>query len=246
MLSTIIAAATAIHRRTDMDHAPPRGNPRERSFQFPRIRLQESIVQFRVNPEYARRIASTNEVVAESVRVPAPQMEEAPPPPPPRPLSSPTVARPANSVGIIPTSQKKRKYTFELVIEVPSKRFKASRYAPTGTPPDGPTTSSSRDVPSESVEVFARSPARGRRDKLSGTMRIVRKVDSPSFDVTLDPRVRDVFATRAFMGDQFGTSYTRSYSEPPQCLIDKHGYDHFLFVAEVRTSRRRFLYYILD
>ena len=161
--------------------------------------------------------------------------EETPPPPPARSPSSPSPAsaiRPSRLIGIIPASQAKRKHNFELVIEIPAKRFKASCYpAALSCSSNGSVASSSRTTLNTT-----RTPVKASRNRLTQT--IIRDVPSATFLVDVDPQIRDVVVTRDFMSSHFGAPSRKSFSQPPKDWFDTHGYDHFTFVLEVRASKK--------
>lgn len=189
-----------------------------------------------MNPEYARRTARTNAVVATPVQVPTPPpqpREETPPPPPSPPLVP--VVRPAKAIGIIPASQAKRKQNFELIIEVPAKRFKTSNYITQNSSSGSSAASTSRttlDASSSTAATLA--PAKWARAPHKNP--IFRRNLGTPFVVDLNPKIRDVAVTRDFMRSYFGAHMRCTISQPSKEHLDKHGYDHFVFINEVRTS----------
>ena len=228
-------------------------------------------VQYRVDPEYARRVAARKAAAAQPISVPTPPPPlppRAPSPPPPlaedalppprnspsppplqpneeappspRPPSTPPTVITKKPIGIIPLSQLKRKHNFELIIEVPAKRLKASNY-PAQNSSTGPTTSSSRDnADDESVVVVTRAPAPTIKTFSKAP---VRKILTPAFNVQLDPRIKSVIVTRTYLSAHFGASPARQFCEPEQAMIDRHGYDHFVFINKVRTKEKKAFWY---
>ena len=57
-----------------------------------------------------------------------------------------------------------------------------------------------------------------------------------TFKVDLDPEIRDIAVTRRFMWAYFGAHQRYQFVPLSQEHIDKHGYDHFVFIREVRTN----------
>ena len=200
--------------------------------------LREWNEQFKVNPEYARRIAGAAGVVAPPVQVPAPspQPREETPLPPPRlpPPPPPTVYRP-NPVGIIPALQAKRKINFELIIEVPAKRFKASLYPTPNSSSSSSAASSSRVTLDTSVVATTRAPVKGPRSSPKKEP-LTRNLKGTTFKVDLDPDIRDIAVTRNFMWAYFGAHQRFQFVPLSREHINKHGYDHFVFIHEVRAS----------
>lgn len=186
-----------------------------------------------MNPEHAQRTARANEIVAAPIQTPARPREETPPPPPRSPPPAPVV-HPTRAIGIIPASRVKRKHDFELIIETTAKRHKASNYPITGSSSSSSTASSSRitlDAPPAALVAPAPvRPQRLHKDSAS------RKVRGTSFVVDLDPKIRDVVVSRDFMGSYFGAQKRYTFSIPGKDKVDKHGYDHFVFINRVRTS----------
>lgn len=156
---------------------------------------------------------------------PQPREETAAPPPPP-------AVCPTRAIGIIPASQAKRKHNFELVIEVPAKRFKLSNLPMQSSSSNGSGASSSRitlDAPAAATtRVSVKPPRRSSKE-------IIRKVPGTQFAVTLDPKIRDIFVTREFMRSWFGTHCYHQFCEPSGEMVRKHGFDHFVFVHGVRA-----------
>lgn len=151
-------------------------------------------------------------------------------PPPHRSPSPPPAVRPKNYIGIIPTSQAKRKHDFELVIEVPSKKFKPPCYLPPSASSGSPAASSGRSVPEKSVTTTTR-PVR----ECQTRFRNFHKITGTRFKVALDPQVRDATVTRDFLRAHFGTHSTASFCQLPAHQVDRHGYDHFVFASEVNS-----------
>ena len=160
--------------------------------------------------------------------------EETPPPPPRSPSLQLFVRRSTSPIKTIPASPAKRKFDFELVVGPPSKKSKTSRHPVPSPSSSGPKASSSRNVSGKFVAVAKRSKRPYQRNPIS----IIRKFSGATFNVTLDPKIRDVLVTRAFMGEHFGTLSTRSFNRPPRYRVDCQSYDHFVFVCEVRMSRK--------
>jgi hypothetical protein len=213
--------------------------------------LREPSVQFRVNPEYARRVARANGVFSSPVQVPTPPPqphEETPPPlprspsppprtpsPPPRsPAPAPTVY-PPRLIGIIPASQAKRKHNFELIIETPSKRSKAFHGHIPSSSWNRPVASSSRATLDTPVTAATRAPTKKAR-KAFPKRPIIRKVLGPIFKVGLDPKIRDVAVTRDFVHSYFGLHHTVKFAKLSEDQVGKHGSDPFVFICEVRAK----------
>ena len=176
-------------------------------------------------------------MVAPPVRVPAP---------PPQPLEEtaaplpPPAVHPTRAIGIIPASQAKRKHNFELIIEVPAKRFKLSDRPMQSSSSNGSGASSSRitlDAPAAATTrvVPVKPQRRSSKD-------IIRKVPGTQFAVTLDPKIRDILVTREFMRSWFGTHYYHQFCEPSVDMVRKHGFDHFVFVNGVRAIGKMILF----
>ena len=143
-------------------------------------------------------------------------------------------------MGIIPASQAKRKHNFELVIEIPAKRFKALNYPTPSSSVNNSVASSSRvtlDTPVAGVP----KPAKHRKRPP-----LIRKIPSVAFKVNLDPKIRDIAVTRSFMGSYFGAHQRFQFSRLPVHQIIKHGYDHFVFIHGVRMGVKVALLAILD
>ena len=148
---------------------------------------------------------------------------------------------PKKPIGIIPLSQLKRKRDFELIIEVPEKRFRASNY-PAKSSSTGPTASSSRDnADDEPVVVVTRAPVP--TVQTSSKKAPTRTISTAAFNVELDPEIRNITVTRAYMSSHFGAHPVQQFCEPTQEMIDEHGYDHFVFISKVRTKEKGFLVY---
>lgn len=187
-----------------------------------------------MNPEHAQRVARAKETVAAPIQTPAQPREETPPLPPRSPPPAPIVY-PPRTIDIIPASRVKRKHNFELIIEAPAKRYKVSNYPATGSSSGSSTTSSGRitlDAPPAAV--VAPAPVRPQRRLFKDPA--FRKVRGTSFVVNLDPKIRDVVVSREFMGSYFGAHKRYTFSIPPKDKLDKHGYDHFVFINGVRTN----------
>lgn len=156
---------------------------------------------FRPNPNYVRRIPGANRGATEPSRLPTPPpelREESPPPrrspsSPPHSLPfhhlppPPEVVLSRKPFGIIPASQMKRERNFELIIEIPAKRFKASRYPEPVTSSNVPVASSSRIVLQNSVGT-ALHPPMDENHTQSSLGSAPRKVISAPFKVTLPDR----------------------------------------------------------
>ena len=175
----------------------------------------QAFTQFRLSPEHTQQIAG----VAQPVHVPRspPQPhEEGSASSPPRSL--PPVPVPPQMMGGIPTSQAKRKHKFELIIEVPSKRIKV---------PNNPSSSSSTASSSAVVGTHGQANSHFPTRKALGT----------TFKVDLNPRIRDITVTRDFMWIHFGVNPFRSFVQTPKAQFEKHGYNNFVFVRGVRTTK---------
>jgi hypothetical protein len=194
--------------------------------------------RFSASPGCVRGYAGTNQEVADSeIFIPPPQPREESPPAPPRLHSPPPPAPPTiRPFEILTASQAKRKRGFEhfeLVINVPAKRFKASRYlAPRNS--DGPTASSSGDDPDRPATVATRPQARP-ESWTCDSEPTIRKISVSPFRVVLKPEIRNIAVTREFLRAQFGAQRIRTFSRLPRQMFCKHGYDHFVFVHRVRV-----------
>lgn len=145
------------------------------------------------------------------------KIEPDPTPPPPYLPSPPPSAPAIHPIEIIPASRAKRRPNFELIIEVPAKRFRASHY-PVPSPAISPDKSTTHQ--------------RKKRDRTHRSA-VTRELASTPFKVTLDPNIRSIGVTREFLCTQFDVkrvSCSRLAYE-----VHKHGYDHFAFLHEVRT-----------
>jgi hypothetical protein len=141
------------------------------------------------------------------------------------------------TTGTIPTSQPKRKQNFELIIEIPAKRFKASRYqTATASSSSNNSAASSSGNPSgvNGVEAPHPQPRKGQTHTASKSR--IRQIAATTFKVTLKPELRDVTVTRKYLGAKFGASGYSAFTEIPRRLADRHGYDHFIFVHDVRPN----------
>jgi hypothetical protein len=166
-----------------------------------------------------------NQTIVGPIRVPTP-----PPPPPPRSLSPPPPGKHISKpVEIAPTSRAKRKHQFELIIEIPAKRFKPSRY------PESVSSSTGAATASSSRNGLISSTKRAKAPPIAQSG--IRKPTVPSFRVRLDPKIRDVAVSREFLKAHFGANKLLPFSKPTKRQVDNHGYDHFAFVHEVRTDR---------
>lgn len=187
-----------------------------------------------MNPEHAQRIARANEIAAAPIQTPAQPREETPPPPPPSPPPAPVVY-PPRTIDIIPASRVKRKHDFELIIEAPAKRYKASNYPATGSSSGSSAASSSRiTLDASPATVVAPAPVRPKRRSFKDPAS--RPIRGTSFVVDLDPKIRDVVVSRDFMGSYFGAHMRYTFSIPAKDKFEKHGYDHFVFINRVRTN----------
>jgi hypothetical protein len=231
-------------------HAPWHKSPCECRLLPLQGRAYELGVQFRVNPEYARRIAATtNGAVVPVVRLPTPQpqpREETPPPLPRSPSYPPTVLPPESTTRAtraLPTSRPKRKHNFELIIEIPAKRFKASRYQTvTASSSSNNSAVSSRRNPSGNSAVENPHPRPRKNQNPTTNNTIDRRIATTPFKVTLDPELRNVTVTRQYMEAQFGAHCYQPFPKIPRELVDKHGYDHFIFMHDVRPNPRGILF----
>jgi len=155
--------------------------------------------------------------------------------PPPAPVTSPS------QMTGVPASQVKRKHKFELVIEVPAKRFKARNHPTSNHTSSSSTASPSHVVPDtgSSAVVTTNGPVRSGQNRPSGGG-LTCKVPGTTFKVNLDPKLRNISVTRDFMWAYFGANPSRSFSQIPEARFEKHGYDHFVFLRGVRTTKRLF------
>ncbi|KAF9649388.1 hypothetical protein BDM02DRAFT_3186288 [Thelephora ganbajun] len=190
-------------------------------------------VLFKVNPEHTWRIAVTNGIVpppAQVLTLPSQPRDETPPLPPRSPSPPPFVPL-TRAFGIIPASQAKRKRDFELIIEIPAKRFKASQYPTPSSSSNGFVASSSSTTLDSPAVTIVRAPA---QKVCTGSCRkvIIREIGGTRFKVDLNPEIRSVTVTRHFMWSHFGTHQVHPFSEPPKDQVDRHGYDHFVFIHE--------------
>lgn len=85
------------------------------------------------------------------------------------------------------------------------------------------------------MEVVTGSSVRKRRSDRVAEQDI-RRIRGIPFKVALDPQIRDVLVSRSFIRMHFGARGTRSYTEPARHRVEKHGYDHFVLLSEVRTE----------
>ena len=136
----------------------------------------------------------------------------------------PTVV-PKKPIEIIPLSQLKRKCDFELIIEVLEKRFRALNYLAKSSS-TGPMASSSHNNADDELVVVvtcALVPTVQTSSKKAPTCTI----STAAFNVELDPEIRNITVTRAYMSSHFGAHPVQQFCKPMQEMIDKHGYDHF-------------------
>ena len=139
-------------------------------------------------------------------------------------------------VSVVP-SRPKRKHNFELIIEIPAKKLKAS-YRPTSNPsPSGPLASSSQVTLDNSAGVATRTPVKETENR-PWIEEIGCKVLGVTFKVGLNPEIRDLVVTRSFMASHFGAHPRRQISQLSEEWVRKHGYDHFVFLHAVRTSKK--------
>ena len=122
---------------------------------------------------------------------------------------------------------------FELVIEVPAKRSKASLYH-TPDPSSSSAASSSRVTLDTPVVAATRAPAEPRSSPQKEPL--IRNLESTAFKVDLDPDIRNITVTRKFMRAYFGAHPRLQFAPLSQKHINNHGYDHFVFIREVRAG----------
>ena len=151
-------------------------------------------------------------------------------PPPP-----PAVYQP-KPVGIIPASEAKRKINFELIIEVPAKRLKASLYPTPNSSSGSSAASSSRNTLDTPVVAATRAPVKEPRSSPQNEPPI-HDLQGTTIKIDLDPNIRNIAVTRKFMWDHFGAHPRLHFAQPSQEHIEEHGYDHFVFLREVRASK---------
>ena len=172
-------------------------------------------------------------------QVPYPQPqphEETPLPIPHLPPPIPTIP-PLQMANVVPASRVKRKHKFELVIEIPAKRFKALNHPTLNFPPNPPTASSSNTISDtgSSAVITTNRPAGNSQNHLPGGV-ITHKLGT-TFKVDLDPKIRNISVTRDFMRAHFGAGPYRSFCQIPKAQFEKHGYDHFVFIRGVRATK---------
>ena len=98
-------------------------------------------------------------------------------------------------------------------------------------PSDTPVASSGHGNAGSSVTVAAHPPLPTVEVQL--TKGLLRKVSGTRYPIDLDPTMKNVTVTRAFMHQYFGAHPTHRYSEPPR---DRCDYDHFIFLDGVRKT----------
>ena len=150
--------------------------------------------------------------------------------------SPPPVASPTSPAETTPVLQMKRKYSFE-PFKVSSKRFNASKASNSS---DAPIAFSSHDhsVKSNAVTTSAEAPGIPRQEENKST--------ATSFNVTLQPRIRNILVPRSFLAAQFGTNCIQAFTVCPEHWINKHDYDHFVFLCKVRRAQLCALHPTLD
>ena len=175
--------------------------------------------------------------VTEPIQVPIPprireeisslSLRSSPPPP---------VASPTSPAETTPVPQTKRKHSFE-PFEVSSKRFNASK-ASNSSDALIAFSSHDRSVKSNAVTTSAEAPGVPGQEENEST--------ATSFNVTIQPRIRDVLVPRRFLAAQFGANRIQAFTICQEHWINKHGYDHFVFLCEVRRAQLRALHPISD
>ena len=138
--------------------------------------------------------------------------------------------------GTIPALRAKRKHNFELIIEIPAKKSKSLHRSTSNPPSNSSAASSSRTASNTSAVAASHAPMKKAQNRLSKGA-IIRKVLGTPFKVDLDPKIRNITVTRDFMHTHFGVNPTRSFSQISEAQFEKHGYDHFVCVHGVRTTK---------
>ena len=71
------------------------------------------------------------------------------------------------------------------------------------------------------------------------------RCSSKVFVVGLNQKIRDVVVTREFLNSYFGASQRFTVHKSTKEQLDKHGYNHFVFIHGVRTSGKALLFVCL-
>lgn len=216
-------------------------------------------IVFKVNPDYVPRSAVTKvDTQPSPLPAPPPRPHEGTPPSLRPPLPSPPpppVVRPRTPFGIIPASRAKRKRNFEVVVEVPAKRFKPPPDQKLTTSSDTSTASTGRSIPGDVVFVprapiqiqNSQKPKKPKKAPKAPEPEIqeiqkeewvltlpakqpIRRIRAPSFKIDLNPKIRDVLVSRAYMLSHFGAHNIRSFAVPSRKKVHPQEYGHFLFI----------------
>ena len=144
-----------------------------------------------------------------------------------RSSSPPPVTSPTSPAKMTPVPQTKRKHSFE-PFEVSSKRFNASKASNSLNAPIA-FSSHNHSVKSNAVTTSAEAPGVPGQEENKST--------ATSFNVTLQPCIRDILVPRRFLAAQFGANCIQAFTICQEHWINKHGYDHFVFLCKVRRAQ---------